>query len=481
MAAIDFLKRRSIPFPEGATASYVPATSQLVVCNTDANMQRVIDLLNDENGVPQANVSTRWIVIDLPVSPSAQESSEITTILSEKADGTKLADPRYQTILHELAQMRQGVSLTTAPIVTARLGQCATVETVREFPRKQSADDAAKGLPPPKPDFIGPSNSFLVHRYNGQLVLYVHGDLGELDSSDPADPRVKHLRKSKTAVIRDGETLLVSLGEAPTSPKRLVLLFVTVNLMDPGTTAAPETPNLAAPAGNYYARKMEKIIFPTLNLKGATIAEAIEFLRIKSRDYDTAEPDPTKRGVNLVIKPGATLSSPPIDVDLRNVTMSDALRCVAELAHVTYDIQRYAVVVTSLPEFAEVSFVTGAKRFAHGDDIVIEKVTCSSPNFNVGDRVVVQGRYLLSSVPDAGLSFGLTRTMEPGMKITATPREERLEVKRGSGVFSLAQIIQYEGVLHLDFYKGSNLGGLYFGTQEQVDHITQLSSRRGTN
>jgi Skp family chaperone for outer membrane proteins len=53
----------------------------------------------------------------------------------------------------------------------------------------------------------------------------------------------------------------------------------------------------------------------------------------------------------------------------------------------------------------EVPFVVGDKRFAAGDDIVIDKVSCSSPEFKTGDRVVVQGHYKLTSIPEALLAL----------------------------------------------------------------------------
>lgn len=101
-------------------------------------------------------------------------------------------------------------------------------------------------------------------------------------------------------------------------------------------------------AGAYYAEKMQKIIFPQVQFKGASVEEAVEFLRIKSRDYDVVEPDPTKRGVNLIIRPGAPLSTKTITLDLKNVSMIEALRQITELGGMKFRIERYAVVVVPL-------------------------------------------------------------------------------------------------------------------------------------
>ena len=103
-------------------------------------------------------------------------------------------------------------------------------------------------------------------------------------------------------------------------------------------------------AGAYYTDKMTRIIFPTVQFSGASIDEAVEFLRIKSKDYDTIERDPTKKGVNLIIKPGTAVSSATISLDLRDVPMSEALRYITELGGMKYKVEPYAVVVVPISD-----------------------------------------------------------------------------------------------------------------------------------
>jgi general secretion pathway protein D len=103
-------------------------------------------------------------------------------------------------------------------------------------------------------------------------------------------------------------------------------------------------------AGAYYTDKMSRIIFPTVQFAGASIEEAVEFLRIKSKDYDNIERDPTKRGVNLIIKPGTAPATATISLDLKDVPMSEALRYITELGGMKYKVEPYAVVVVPLSE-----------------------------------------------------------------------------------------------------------------------------------
>lgn len=103
-------------------------------------------------------------------------------------------------------------------------------------------------------------------------------------------------------------------------------------------------------ASRYYTEKMQKIIFPQVQFQGASIEEAVEFLRIKSKDLDTFERDPSRRGVNLILKAGAAPSTAQITLDLHDVPMQEALRYITELAGMKFKIEPYAVVVVPITE-----------------------------------------------------------------------------------------------------------------------------------
>jgi len=103
-------------------------------------------------------------------------------------------------------------------------------------------------------------------------------------------------------------------------------------------------------AGAYLTQKMDTIIFPTVAFENATIEEAIEYLRIKSKDLDTEEADPTKKGVNIIIRTGDAPAGASISLDLKNVPMSEALRYICDLAQMKYKVEAYAVVVVPISE-----------------------------------------------------------------------------------------------------------------------------------
>ena len=62
------------------------------------------------------------------------------------------------------------------------------------------------------------------------------------------------------------------------------------------------------------------------------------------------ERDPARKGVNLILKAGATPSTAQITLDLKDVSMLQALRYVTELAGMRYKVEPHAVVVAPITE-----------------------------------------------------------------------------------------------------------------------------------
>jgi beta-lactamase regulating signal transducer with metallopeptidase domain len=105
----------------------------------------------------------------------------------------------------------------------------------------------------------------------------------------------------------------------------------------PPAQEADQTP---APVEEGPAMKKAKaIIIPKIELREATLAEALDFLRMKAKELD-----PEKTGVNLVLEPGAT-SDAKITVSLVNIPLLEALHYVASLANFEYQVQPNAIVV----------------------------------------------------------------------------------------------------------------------------------------
>jgi len=104
--------------------------------------------------------------------------------------------------------------------------------------------------------------------------------------------------------------------------------------------------------GAYLTEKMNRIIFPTVQFDGATIEEAIEYLRIKSRDLDTFTDKSGVKGVNIILRNGEAPNNASISLDLKDVPMAEALRYVTELAQMKFKVEAHAVLVVPISENA---------------------------------------------------------------------------------------------------------------------------------
>jgi len=100
----------------------------------------------------------------------------------------------------------------------------------------------------------------------------------------------------------------------------------------------------------YLSQKMQQIVFPQVQFSGASIDEAVEFLRVKSRDLDTFETDPARKGVNIILKAGSDAPTASISLDLKDVPMTEALRYVTELAGMKFKVEPFAVLIVPVTE-----------------------------------------------------------------------------------------------------------------------------------
>ena len=123
--------------------------------------------------------------------------------------------------------------------------------------------------------------------------------------------------------------------------------------------------------------KLRRIIIPKIEFREATVTDAISFLQRKSIDLDTTEADPTRRGVNIVLKlesagmgapPAGGLGAPPVDagpgapapaaspadakitLSLTNIPLAVALDYITRLANLKVKVEPYAVKIVPLSE-----------------------------------------------------------------------------------------------------------------------------------
>jgi len=118
----------------------------------------------------------------------------------------------------------------------------------------------------------------------------------------------------------------------------------------------------------------------------------------------------------------------------------------------------------------------GPKSFRDGDAIRIDSVESTSSNLEIGDQVIVRGKYRLDSQDDARLALFLTQTEGDGSE--ETDPDQIVAAKRGWHDFTASITIKHKGYLHLTFYDnstGSPFGGVYFGTPDQISGDAPVS------
>lgn len=111
---------------------------------------------------------------------------------------------------------------------------------------------------------------------------------------------------------------------------------------DPFVSSADEL------AAELLAGKMDRLIFPSIRFENATLEEAAEYLRVKSRDLDTQESRKRWKGVNLIVRNADDKRAAPlISLELKNVSMTEVLRYVTEISGCIYKVVPGEVVVSS--------------------------------------------------------------------------------------------------------------------------------------
>ncbi|WP_035611114.1 M56 family metallopeptidase [Haloferula sp. BvORR071] len=110
--------------------------------------------------------------------------------------------------------------------------------------------------------------------------------------------------------------------------------------------AVPPVTQDAAPADptRVISNKLTTIVIPVVKFENTSLEEAVDFIRTKSKELDTAEKDPAKKGVNFIIRMPREGSGAPdpgkarITMDLKNVTMISALQKIADQTKLRFSV-----------------------------------------------------------------------------------------------------------------------------------------------
>lgn len=91
--------------------------------------------------------------------------------------------------------------------------------------------------------------------------------------------------------------------------------------------------------------RIRSIVFPKVDLQGATLEEVVEYLRIQTRELDSGN-----KGISFVMRAPPEARSKPITLNLKQVPLEELLRYVTEMSGTAYRLDEFAVNITSLSE-----------------------------------------------------------------------------------------------------------------------------------
>jgi hypothetical protein len=113
----------------------------------------------------------------------------------------------------------------------------------------------------------------------------------------------------------------------------------------PTANSTPETPSTS------ISEKLNRIIIPDYPTKGVSLAEAVEHLRGKTREFDSTTPETSEKGINIVIIAGGdTPLTGHSDLPLRDVPLGEALRHITGLAGMRFVVEPHAVAIRELDD-----------------------------------------------------------------------------------------------------------------------------------
>ncbi len=141
----------------------------------------------------------------------------------------------------------------------------------------------------------------------------------------------------------------------------MLTLFGATKAQEKENGKAPAVPNKTAneprpsddPEFDAVITKLKTIVIPVVKFEDTSLEEAVDFIRTKTKELDTAEKDPAKKGVNFMIRMPREASGAQnpgkarVSLDLKNATVITALSAIAKQTNLRYSVDGSGV--TFLP------------------------------------------------------------------------------------------------------------------------------------
>jgi bla regulator protein BlaR1 len=112
---------------------------------------------------------------------------------------------------------------------------------------------------------------------------------------------------------------------------------------------AEEAADPSTPRG-HLLNKLNTIKMPVVSFENTSIGEAIDFFRMRSTELDKAEPDPARKGINVVIRKPPGAEEKRLTMNLKDVTLRRILDEIARQSGLRCKVDDHAVVLVPADE-----------------------------------------------------------------------------------------------------------------------------------
>lgn len=176
-----------------------------------------------------------------------------------------------------------------------------------------------------------------------------------------AAANTSQLKERVLRILGQPETSSVGMNRGGWLTIAMTILALGFVTLTPAQSEEKEAKPNPEEVINPIAKKLG-LILPALDLKNATLVEAIDFLRIRSIELDQG-PNKKTRGLNFVVRIGkgkTNIADAKIDrLTLRNTTLREALNAICQKTKMKYRIEPFAVVIIPAgSEFGELPMAT---------------------------------------------------------------------------------------------------------------------------
>ncbi len=129
-----------------------------------------------------------------------------------------------------------------------------------------------------------------------------------------------------------------------------------VRRFEVGASTIIEQPQIDTRGTTLINRKLDEITIPRIDFQDATLREAIDFLKQRAASLDAAETDPSRKGINIVLKlpPEADESKAKLTLALTDIPLRLAIDYVAKAANLKLKIEPYAVAIVPLVDATQI-------------------------------------------------------------------------------------------------------------------------------